>query len=485
MTSRACSVLKQYFGYDSFRPGQERLIDAVLSGRDVLGILPTGGGKSLCYQVPALMLRGTALVISPLISLMNDQVGALIRRGIPAALLTSEQSPFEREQVMRRAGGGRLRLLYVSPERLRSPAFRSEAVKWPISLIALDEAHCISEWGEEFRPAYREIPAFLALLPARPPVAAFTATAAPAVREDIIRYAGLRDPFTLTTGFDRPNLFFAVRRAERRDEELLSLLAERRGSAGIVYCLTRAAVDDVTGEIVRRGIPAVRYHAGLSDAEKLRAQNAWLSGKVPLIVATNAFGMGIDKPDVRFVIHYNLPLNLENYYQEAGRAGRDGKESECLLLTNDQDIRIGRFFIGNTKSAELRTKMERDFRAMRVYAGGRGCLRAHVLRYFGEDAPDYCGKCSFCAGRTALPARADQTFDQGLYRSLAAVRLRIAEKRRVQPWKIIPNQMLRAISERKPERMSDLMAMEGISPVFCIKYGADFLTEIRTWVQSH
>ena len=480
------NVLHTYFGYPAFRPGQEAVIDAILSGRDVLAILPTGGGKSVCYQVPALLLPGITLVVSPLISLMNDQVGSLLRRGIPAALLTSEQTAYERREVLTRAARGDLKLLYVSPERLLSAPFLLEMQHISISLLAVDEAHTVAAWGSEFRPAYTEIAAFAASLPARPVMAAFTATATPAVRSEIVRLAGLNRPFFLAAGFDRPNLFYAVRRTQNRDADLLALIRSRRGVTGIIYCMTRLTVDAVTRILRREGIPVVRYHAGLTARERRENQELWLSGKAGVIVATNAFGMGIDKPDVRYVIHLGLPLNVENYYQEAGRAGRDGQPSECILLTRDLDVRTGRFFIKKTASKELRGTMLREFNAMRVYAGGRTCLRAFLLGYFGENAPAECGRCSVCLREeSSSPPPLEYTYDHGLYRSLIAVRLRIADERHILPYKVFPNEILRYMATRKPVRMRDLLALEGIRPFAAIKYGADFLTEIRTWILSH
>ena len=480
------TVLHTYFGYPAFRPGQEAVIDAILSGRDVLAILPTGGGKSLCYQVPAMLLPGMTLVVSPLISLMNDQVGALLRRGIPAALLTSEQTAYERRGILARAARGDLKLLYVSPERLLSASFIKEMQHLPVSLLAVDEAHTVAAWGSEFRPAYREIAGFAASLPSRPVMAAFTATATPAVREEIVRLTGLDRPFFLAAGFDRPNLFYAVRRTHDRDADLLALLRSRMNVSGIIYCMTRLTVDAVTRTLLRAGIPAVRYHAGLPGRERRENQELWLSGKAGVIVATNAFGMGIDKPDVRYVIHLGLPLNIENYYQEAGRAGRDGQPSECILLTRDLDVRTGRFFIKKTASKDLRRTMLREFNAMREYAGGHTCLRAFLLHYFGENAPLRCGRCSVCLTEGAAPVRPpEHTFDHGLYRSLIAVRLRIADERHILPCKVFPNEILRCMAVRKPVRMRDLLAFEGIRPFAAIKYGADFLTEIRTWILSH
>ena len=403
----AQDILKQYFGYDSFRPGQDKLVQSILSGRDTLGIMPTGAGKSICYQVPALLLPGLTLVISPLISLMKDQVGALNEAGVPAACVNSAMSAESMRDVLGYAAQGGYKLLYVAPERLTAPAFLSFAQRVPVSMVTVDEAHCISQWGQDFRPSYLKILDFLAALPARPLVSAFTATATEAVRDDIVRALGLRDPFALTTGFDRPNLYFAVERPPSKPNALLRLLATRTGKSGIVYCATRKTVDDVCDMLLAKGLPATRYHAGLSAEERQRNQEDFLYDVKPIMVATNAFGMGIDKSNVSFVIHYNMPKNMESYYQEAGRAGRDGEPADCILLYSGQDVHTAEFLIGHSHEAgdssvdpETRQALiERDrdrLRQMTFYATTDECLRRYILRYFGEQAPVSCGHCGNC-----------------------------------------------------------------------------------------
>ena len=347
------SVLKTYFGHTAFRQGQEALIDAILSGRDALGIMPTGGGKSLCYQIPALLLPGVTLVISPLISLMKDQVAALERSGIPAAYINSTLSLEELRQVYRRTRQGAYKLLYVAPERLDTEGFASLAREMDISLAAVDEAHCISQWGQNFRPSYLKISDFMASLPHRPVVAAFTATATVDVQRDIVRLLDLDAPVSCVTGFDRPNLFFDVQRPKNKLSALLNLLRQRRDKTGIVYCATRASAESVCEALCEAGISAVCYHAGMEDDARRRSQEDFQFDRKSVIVATNAFGMGIDKSNVGYVIHYNMPKSLEAYYQEAGRAGRDGGSADCILLFSPGDVETAKFFIQNSGSEEL------------------------------------------------------------------------------------------------------------------------------------
>ncbi len=403
----AQEILKQYFGYDSFRPGQDELVQAILSGRDTLGIMPTGAGKSICYQVPALALPGLTLVVSPLISLMKDQVGALNEAGVPAACINSAMSFEEMRDALYFAGRGQYKLLYVAPERLTAPFFLDFARRVPISMMTVDEAHCISQWGQDFRPSYLKILDFLAALPQRPLVSAFTATATAEVRDDIIRALGLEEPFVITTGFDRPNLYFAVEKPSSKPSALLAHLMQRRDKSGIVYCSTRKTVEEVCDMLLSRGLPATRYHAGLDPEERLANQDDFLYDRKTVMVATNAFGMGIDKSNVSFVIHYNMPKNMESYYQEAGRAGRDGEAADCILLYNGQDVRTAEFLIEHSHENEdesmdektRRQLIERDMerlKQMTFYATTTDCLRRYILNYFGEKAPLCCGHCGNC-----------------------------------------------------------------------------------------
>ena len=396
---QARAVLASRFGYDAFRPGQEAVVSALLAGRDVLAVMPTGAGKSVCYQVPAVVMEGMALVVSPLVSLMADQVRAVQEAGIRGAYLNSTLAPGQQAEVLRRAAEGAYDLMYVAPERLADPRFAEFARTARLALIAVDEAHCVSQWGQDFRPSYLSIGQFIAELPVRPPVAALTATATDLVRRDIVRLLGLRDAACTVTGFDRPNLRFAVERREPKQKLacLDAFIDERRAESGIVYCAKRATVEEVCDHLRERGIAATRYHAGLTAEERERNQRAFVNDTAPVMVATNAFGMGIDKSNVSYVVHYNMPGSVEAYYQEAGRAGRDGSPAECLLLWCDGDIATGRFFIEQESTHEgltaeeaevVRASRRRMLESMVGYCYTTGCLRAYILRYFGEGGHD-------------------------------------------------------------------------------------------------
>ena len=398
-------ALKTYFGYDAFRGGQKEVIDALLSGRDVMAVMPTGAGKSVCYQVPALLLPGITIVVSPLVSLMRDQVTALVQMGVPAAYLNSSLTFRQYLLALDRAKAGRYKIVYVAPERLETEGFRAFAETADISLVAVDEAHCISRWGQDFRPSYLNIPAFVNALPKRPPVGAFTATATPDVRSDILKLLELRSPLSVTTGFDRENLYFEVRQPSGKRAALLELVRSRPGKCGIVYCATRKTVEEVCDFLREEGIAATRYHAGLEPEERLQNQEDFLYDRAAVMVATNAFGMGIDKSDVRYVIHYNMPKDMESYYQEAGRAGRDGAPSSCILLYSGQDVRTAQYLIEHSEpredldavtAARLRERDRERLRQMTGYCQTRRCLRQYILQYFGESAPDYCGTCYNC-----------------------------------------------------------------------------------------
>ena len=403
----ARSVLRQYFGHDSFRDGQEELIAALIRGRDTLGVMPTGAGKSVCYQIPALMLPGLMIVISPLISLMKDQVAALKQAGVPAAYINSSLTPRQVALAIDRASQGQYKIIYVAPERLGTTEFRAFAQSAHISLVAVDEAHCVSQWGQDFRPSYLEIAEFVETLNPRPPVGAFTATATARVREDIVRLLHLNDPVMVTTGFDRPNLYFDVLEPEDRLGWIIDYVKAHEGSSGIVYCLTRKAVEQTCSALVAAGVKATRYHAGLTDEERHQNQDDFTFDRVDVIVATNAFGMGIDKSNVSYVLHEGMPKNLESYYQEAGRAGRDGEQADCILLFSPRDVITARYFIehgednpalSDEQRALVRQEDLRRLNQMIGYCHSSTCLRANILSYFGEESKP-CGHCGVCQGR--------------------------------------------------------------------------------------
>ena len=397
-------ALKVLFGYDAFRPGQESVIDSILSGKDVCAIMPTGAGKSVCYQIPAMLLPGITLVISPLISLMQDQVKALNEAGIAAAFINSSLSERAFHETVRKTRNGDYKILYVAPERLVTEGFIELAKTIEISMVTVDEAHCISQWGQDFRPSYMNISQFVDMLGKRPIVSAFTATATENVREDIICTLGLQDPFVLVNGFDRENLFFQVEKPKSKEQYILDYVASHESESGIIYCATRKNVDNLYNLLESKGFSVAKYHAGMSAEERKRMQDDFVFDFTSIVVATNAFGMGIDKSNVRYVIHYNMPQSMENYYQEAGRAGRDGLEAKCILLFSAQDIVINRLLLEHKEMTdlspeELATVKERDMQrlqSMERYCYTTECLRNYILKYFGEKPEKPCGDCGNC-----------------------------------------------------------------------------------------
>jgi len=403
--SKTRETLKKYFGYDDFRPGQETLIDTILSGRDAVGVMPTGAGKSICFQIPALIMDGVTLIVSPLISLMKDQVNALTQSGVPAAFINSSLTSRQIGKALSNARNGAYKLIYVAPERLLTPEFVGFAESIKISMLTVDEAHCISQWGQDFRPSYVQIPEFIAGLPKRPVVSAFTATATPKVREDIVNLLKLHDPHVLVTGFDRSNLRFDVQKPRDKYHALKTFLSDKTKRSGIIYCATRKTVEELCEQLRLDGFNVSRYHAGLDDLERHNNQDDFIFDRVQIMVATNAFGMGIDKSNVSFVVHYNMPKDIESYYQEAGRAGRDGEPADCLLLYSGQDMRLNEWMIENDKDAQYPDKeTERQLkerglerlRQMTFYSTTGDCLRGFILKYFGETPQNFCGNCGNC-----------------------------------------------------------------------------------------
>lgn len=426
----ALEALTRYFGYDSFRPGQQGIVEALLAGRDVLGVMPTGAGKSVCYQIPAALSPGATLVISPLISLMRDQVDALNDLGLPAAFINTTQTPDEQAMVFAQAAAGQIKLLYVAPERLETGRFRDFAARTPISLIAVDEAHCVSQWGQDFRSSYLGIGDFIAGLPQRPPVGAFTATATERVRRDIVGLLGLRNPAVTVTGFDRPNLYFDVVKLETKYKAawVARYVADHTDESGIVYCATRKTTEALADTLNQMGHPAVAYHGGMLPDAREAAQRDFITDKVPVVVATNAFGMGIDKSNVRYVIHHNLPESIEAYYQEAGRAGRDGEPSRCTLLWNESDIVTRRRLLDNDYENERLTPEEQEIvrqskrrllDGMVGYCRTTDCLHRYMTRYFGQELSSNAGSTagediaadSSQSGRCGACSNCESTFE--------------------------------------------------------------------------
>jgi len=402
---QALELLKNIFGYTSFRKGQEKVVTAILKGQDALAIMPTGAGKSICYQIPALMLPGVTLVVSPLIALMQDQVKSLVEAGVKAAYINSSLTEGQLATVYARAAAGAYKIIYVAPERLETYGLRQMAEQLEISMITVDEAHCISQWGQDFRPSYMKIVDFVGSLPYRPVISAFTATATREVKDDIMATLALRQPELVVTGFDRDNLYYRVEHlsGRKKDDFLLAFLQEHHGESGIIYCATRKATEAVYQLLGSRGAAVTRYHAGLAADERRQNQEAFIYDRAPVVVATNAFGMGIDKSNVRWVIHYNMPQSMEAYYQEAGRAGRDGEPAQCILLYGVQDVMTARYLIehreGELSPEEEQELVWRDMQRlhkMEAYCTTTGCLRNYILNYFGEQAGEPCQDCGNC-----------------------------------------------------------------------------------------
>jgi ATP-dependent DNA helicase RecQ len=453
-------ILKSVFGYDSFRRGQEEIIREISAGHDALGIMPTGAGKSVCFQIPAILSHGVSIVLSPLISLMKDQVDALKQSGVRAESINSAMDWEDSISVLKRARRGRVSLLYVAPERLEMAGFRDFLSSLDVSMVVVDEAHCVSHWGHDFRPSYLSISPVVSSLPRRPVIAAFTATATPEVREDIIKQLGLDNPFVLTTGFDRENLFFQVEHPDDKTDYLLDYIKKFPDMSGIVYCSTRKAVESVCLELARGGVRAVRYHAGLDDGERFKNQEDFIYDRANVMVATNAFGMGIDKSNVRYVLHYNMPGSIDSYYQEAGRAGRDGAPADCILLFGRRDISTARFLISRGEDPESVNAGYRKLRAMIDYCHTGDCLRRHILGYFGENS--YAGGCASCGNCNEVAGRTDVTVEA---QKILSCVYRMAEKTGGKKYTgaMISDVLLgHAEDRRRGERIAEL-GFDGIS----------------------
>lgn len=504
-------TLKQYFGYDSLRTGQEELINGILAGHDVLGIMPTGAGKSLCYQLPALMLKGITLVISPLISLMSDQVKALNQAGVHAAYINSSLTENQIRMALSYASQGRYKIIYVAPERLNTPRFLDFACNADISMLTVDEAHCISQWGQDFRPSYLEIAGFLTRLPRRPIVSAFTATATERVKNDIVASLGLNNPVTMVTGFDRPNLFFRVvtrKGGSQKDNSIINYVKKHEDESGIIYCATKKNVDKLYTLLNEQGISAGRYHAGLSNDERKQNQEDFIYDRIRVMVATNAFGMGIDKSNVRYVLHYNMPQSLEYYYQEAGRAGRDGEEAECVLFFSKQDIMINKFLLQNKASAgDVASDMQktandqRKLQQMINYCETDKCLREFILSYFGDTTPCICNKCSNCV---VVEDEEEETYVEtgkkrkkaaqlaglnelgvALFEKLRSVRTELAAEKSVPPYIICSDKTLKDICAKLPRDKEQLADVYGMGEQKIQNYGEAFVTAVNSFVADN
>lgn len=510
---KVTEVVKKYFGYDSLRQGQQELVDGILAGEDVLGIMPTGAGKSLCYQASALLLKGITLVISPLISLMSDQVKALNQAGVHAAYINSSLTEGQIAKALSLATMGQYKIIYVAPERLNTPRFLDFAMGADISMLTVDEAHCISQWGQDFRPSYREIINFLRMLPKRPIVSAFTATATEQVKADICNILQLRQPKVVVTGFDRPNLYFRVlprKGGKETDNAILNYINNHDTESGIVYCATRKNVDKVYEILKAHGVSVGKYHAGMSIEERRMSQEDFTFDRVSVMVATNAFGMGIDKSNVRYVLHYNMPQSVEYYYQEAGRAGRDGEEAECILFFSKQDIMINKRLLdhksvdayGNAIAPEVRRNDQRKLNQMIEYCETDQCLREYMLHYFGDHSPCTCGKCSSCvvddqlydeevlsvpkkkSAAKALEMAGLSEQGMALFALLRTERAELAREQGVPPFIICSDKTLKDMCIKLPKEMSDMLGIYGLGEQKVAQYGERFLQVVKNFVDN-
>lgn len=485
-------ALKKYFGYDSFRKGQKEIISNILKGRDVLSIMPTGAGKSICYQLPAVMLSGITIVVSPLISLMADQVRALIELGIRGAYLNSTLTYKQYNKALYNASQGVYKIIYVAPERLESPEFIDVAKNMDISILAVDEAHCVSQWGQDFRPSYLKIEKFINALNKRPVICALTATATKEVEEDIISLLSLNDPFIVKTGFDRPNLYFEAKETPIKITETLRVIRRHKDESGIIYCNTRKNVDELCQLLIDKGFSATKYHAGLEQSERITNQNDFIFDRKNIMVATNAFGMGINKADVRYVVHYNMPKSLEFYYQEAGRAGRDGEKAECVLLYNYKDYATNKYLIENSPSNEdltdeqIKNIYENDIKKLnqiKYYSTLNKCLRNYMLYYFGEDSEERCNNCSNCIRDNEIVENENRTVDYNLVNVLNKLRRELAKTNHISASTLFTDATIRDMAVKKPTKIEDMANISGMNRYKLKKYGDSFVEAIREYLE--
>lgn len=485
-------TLKSVFGYSSFRQGQKEIAENLISGKDILAVMPTGAGKSICYQLPALKMEGITIVVSPLISLMADQVRSLIKCGVRAAYLNSTLTQRQYFKALEKAKNYTYKIIYVAPERLMTDSFLSFAKSVKISIIAVDEAHCISQWGHDFRPSYLYIKDFIAELPQRPAVSAFTATATDKVKRDIIKGLNLILPYIVTTGYDRKNLYFAVMHPKEKIQAAVKIIEKHKNESGIIYCISRKAVDELEYYLYLKGFSVTKYHAGLGDIERKNNQDSFILGNKNIMIATNAFGMGIDKPDVRYVLHYNMPMSMEAYYQEAGRAGRDGKPAQCIMFYSYSDYRTNEFLINLIDENENMTQDEKEnikakdmykLDKMKSYAFSKRCLREYILNYFGENTTADCEYCSNCMNQDKLKGYTPSE-DRELYNRLKAITVQIAKKERISSYSILNDSVLMNMAIKKPKNIQEMKKVEGMGSYKIRRYGEIYLRIIKEWKEE-